>query len=136
MQNGDPDWDSQPLIDLRSDTVTMPTPEMREAIARAELGDDFFGEDPTVNRLQQIAAEVTGKPAALLVASGTMANLIALMVHCPRGRKAIVGSKAHAYVYEAGGGAAVGGLVMTPVANLETGTLGSSQYPLDVATSL
>jgi threonine aldolase len=134
MQNGDPDWDSQPLIDLRSDTVTMPTLEMREAIARAELGGDFYGEDPTVNRLQEIAAEVTGKPAALLVASGTMANLIALMVHCPRGRKAIVGSKAHAYVYEAGGGAAVGGIVMTPVANLETGTLDLTELEHELAT--
>ena len=111
------------MIDLRSDTVTLPTAAMREAIARAELGDDVYGEDPTVNRLQEMAAELTGKPAALLVASGTMANLIALMVHCPRGRKAILGSKSHTYVYEAGGGAAVGGIVMTPVADLETGAL-------------
>ena len=134
MQNGNPGLDDQPLIDLRSDTVTLPTAEMREAIARAELGDDFYGEDPTVNRLQEIAAEVTDKPAALLVASGTMANLIALMVHCPRGRKVIVGSKAHAYVYEAGGGAAVGGVVMTPVANLETGALDLTELERELAT--
>jgi threonine aldolase len=111
------------VIDLRSDTVTLPSPQMREAIARAELGDDVYGEDPTVNRLQEMAARLTGKQAALLVASGTMGNLIALMVHCARGRKAIVGSKAHTYIYEAGGGSVVGGIVMTPVANLETGAL-------------
>ncbi len=96
---------------------------MREAIARAELGDDVYGEDPTVNRLQEMAARLTGKQAALLVASGTMANLIALMVHCPRGTKAILGSKAHSYVYEAGGASVVGGIAMTPVANLDTGAL-------------
>lgn len=122
------------MIDLRSDTVTLPTPEMRDAIARAELGDDVYGEDPTVNRLQEIAAEMTGKQAALLVASGTMANLIALMVHCPRGRKAILGSKAHSYIYEAGGGAAVGGIVMTPVANLETGALDLGELEHELAT--
>jgi threonine aldolase len=121
------------VIDLRSDTVTLPTPVMREAIACAELGDDFYGEDPTVNRLQEMAAEATGKPAALLVASGTMANLIALMVHCPRGRKAIVGSRAHAYVYEAGGGAVLGGIVMTPVANLETGALDLTELERELA---
>ncbi len=86
------------MIDLRSDTVTLPTPEMRDAIARAELGDDVYREDPTVNRLEELAAEVTGKQAALLVASGTMANLIALMVHCQRGRKALVGAKAHTFI--------------------------------------
>jgi threonine aldolase len=123
------------VIDLRSDTVTLPTPAMREAIARAELGDDVYGEDPTVNRLQEIAASVTGKEAALLVASGTMANLIALMVHCPRGRKAIVGSKAHSYVYEAGGGSAVGGIVMTPVVNLETGAMDLAELERELATS-
>ncbi len=115
------------MIDLRSDTVTLPTPEMRDAIARAELGDDVYREDPTVNRLEELAAEVTGKQAALLVASGTMANLIALMVHCPRGRKAIVGSKAHSFIYEAGGASVLGGIAMVPVANLETGALGSDR---------
>ncbi|MGO9056709.1 MAG: low-specificity L-threonine aldolase [Candidatus Binataceae bacterium] len=123
-----------PVIDLRSDTVTLPTPAMREAIARAELGDDVYGEDPTVNRLQEMAAELTGKQAALLVASGTMANLIALMVHCPRGRKVILGSKSHTYVYEAGGGAAVGGIVMIPVANLETGALDLTELERELAT--
>jgi threonine aldolase len=123
------------VIDLRSDTVTLPTPQMREAIARAELGDDVYGEDPTVNRLQETAAELTGKEAALLVASGTMANLIALMVHCPRGRKAIVGSKAHTYVYEAGSGSVVGGIAMTPVPNLETGGLDLTELERELATA-
>jgi threonine aldolase len=134
MHNGHARLNGQRLIDLRSDTVTLPTPKMREAIARAELGDDFYQEDPTVNRLQEMAAEATGKPAALLVPSGTMANLIALMVHCPRGRKAIFGSKAHAYLWEAGGGAAVGGVVMTPVANLETGALDLIELEQELAT--
>ena len=134
IHNGPAASKDQPFIDLRSDTVTLPTAEMREAIARAELGDDFYGEDPTVNRLQEMAAKLTGKAAALLVPSGTMANLIALMVHCPRGRKAIVGSKAHAYLWEAGGGAAVGGVMMTPVANLETGALDLTELEHELAT--
>ena len=79
------------LIDLRSDTVSLPTPEMREAIARAELGDDVYGEDPTVNRLEAMAASLMGKEAALLVPSGTMGNLTAMLSHCARGTKAIVG---------------------------------------------
>ena len=111
------------MIDLRSDTVTLPTPAMREAIARAELGDDVYGEDPTVNRLEQMAAAMLGKEAALLVASGTMANLIAMLVHCPRGTKAIVGSEAHTYHYEAGGASALGGIVLTPVRNHEGGAI-------------
>jgi threonine aldolase len=122
------------VIDLRSDTVTLPTPEMREAIAHAELGDDVYGEDPTVNRLQEMAAKLTGKQAALLVASGTMANLIALLVHCPRGTRAILGSKSHTYVYEAGGASAVGGIVMAPVANLDTGALDLAELERELAT--
>ncbi|MDI7276591.1 MAG: beta-eliminating lyase-related protein, partial [Anaerolineae bacterium] len=73
------------MIDLRSDTVTLPTPRMREAMYRAELGDDVFGEDPTVNRLQEMAAERMGKEAALLVVSGTMGNLVSVLTHCGRG---------------------------------------------------
>jgi len=111
------------MIDLRSDTVTLPTPAMREAIARAELGDDVYGEDPTVNRLEEMSAAMLGKEASLLVASGTMGNLIAMLVHCPRGTKAIVGSEAHTYHYEAGGASALGGIVLTPVRNRDCGTI-------------
>jgi threonine aldolase len=134
LHNGYAASKDRTFIDLRSDTVTLPTAEMLVAIAHAELGDDFYAEDPTVNRLQEMAARLTGKAAALLVPSGTMANLIALMVHCPRGRKAIVGSKAHAYLWEAGGGAAVGGVVMTPVANLGTGALDLTELEHELAT--
>jgi threonine aldolase len=111
------------LIDLRSDTVSLPTPEMREAIARAELGDDVYGEDPTVNRLQAMAASMMGKEAALLVPSGTMGNLAAMLSHCGRGDKAIVGSESHTQVYEAGGASALGGIVLSPVRNTEDGEL-------------
>ncbi len=111
------------MIDLRSDTVTLPSPGMREAIARAELGDDVYGEDPSVNRLQEMAAAMLGKPAALLVSSGTMGNLIALLVHCRRGAKAIIGQQAHCYVYEAGGASALGGVLMAPIANRPDGEL-------------
>src|SRR5437660_1463600 len=89
-------------IDLRSDTVTLPTDEMREAIARAALGDDVYGEDPTVNQLERIAAAIMGKQAAMLVPSGTMGNLAAMLAHCPRGTKALLGSQAHTYAYEGG----------------------------------
>lgn len=111
------------MIDLRSDTVTLPTPAMREAIARAELGDDVYGEDPTVNRLQEIAAAAMGKEAALLVPSGTMGNLAAILTHCARGTKALVGSQSHTNLYEAGGASALGGVVLTTIANTEAGEL-------------
>ncbi|HVP05264.1 MAG TPA: low-specificity L-threonine aldolase [Dehalococcoidia bacterium] len=98
-------------IDLRSDTVTLPSPEMRQAIASAELGDDVFGGDPTVNRLQEMAAEMTGKEAALLVSSGTQGNLIAQLSHCPeRGKEIIVGEGSHIIEHEAGGAWLVGSL--------------------------
>lgn len=115
------------MIDLRSDTVTLPTPAMREAIARAELGDDVYGEDPTVNRLEAMAAELTGKAAAMIVPTGTMANLAAMLAHCARGTKALLGSEAHTYVYEAGGAAAFGGIVMTPIRNTDGGELDLEQ---------
>jgi threonine aldolase len=115
------------IIDLRSDTVTLPTDEMREAIARAELGDDVYGEDPTVNRLEDLAASMMGKEAAMLVPSGTMGNLAAMLTHCPRGTKALLGSQAHTYVYEAGGAAALGGVVMTPIQNQPGGELDLDQ---------
>jgi threonine aldolase len=108
-------------IDLRSDTVTLPTAEMREAMARAEVGDDVYGEDPTVNRLEQIAADTMGMAAAMFVPSGTMGNLAAILTHCARGTKAFLGSEAHTYVYEAGGAAAFGGVVMTPIRNTADG---------------
>ena len=87
------------VIDLRSDTVTLPSPSMRRAMAEAEVGDDVYGEDPTVNRLERLAAEMLGKPAALFVASGTMGNLSAVLAHCGRGREAILGDESHIYNY-------------------------------------
>ncbi len=110
-------------IDLRSDTVTLPTPAMREAMYRAEVGDDVLGEDPTINRLEEMAAERMGKEAALFVASGTMANLVCLLTHCGRGDEFIVGHMAHTFLYEAGGSAALGGLHPHTVPNQPDGTL-------------
>ncbi|TET51775.1 MAG: low-specificity L-threonine aldolase [Anaerolineales bacterium] len=111
------------VIDLRSDTVTLPTPAMREAMYKAELGDDVFGEDPTVNRLQEMAAERMGKEAALLLVSGTMANLVSLLTHCGRGDEVIVGDASHTMLYEQGGMAALGGIVPWPIPNQPDGTL-------------
>ena len=111
------------LIDLRSDTVTLPSPEMRQAMANAELGDDVFGEDPTVNRLQEMAAEMLGKEAALLTASGTQSNLTALLTHCRRGDEVIVGDRSHTLIFEVGGASALGGLALRPVRNDERGRL-------------
>lgn len=116
----------RPMIDLRSDTVTQPTPEMREAMARAAVGDDVYGEDPTVNRLQELAAEMLGKEAALFVASGTMGNLVSLLAHCGRGDEVILGDEAHIFHYEQGGASALGGLVYHPVPTTAAGEL-----PLD-----
>src|SRR5215211_1483851 len=110
-------------IDLRSDTVTKPTPEMRAAMAEAEVGDDVYGDDPTVNRLEELAAEMLGKEAALFVPSGTMGNLLALLVHCQRGDEVIVGNLSHIYLNEAGGMAALGGIQPCPVQNQTDGTL-------------
>lgn len=111
------------MIDLRSDTVTRPTPAMREAMARAEVGDDVFGEDPTVNRLEQLAAEKLGKEAALFVSSGTMGNFVALLTHCARGDEIIVGDQAHIFAAEQGGASVLGGIAMYPVPNQTDGTL-------------
>ncbi len=111
------------MIDLRSDTVTLPSPAMREAICAADLGDDVYGEDPTINRLQAQAAALVGKEAALLVPSGTMGNLTALLTHCQRGQQVIVGSECHIYHYEGGGASALGGLAYGVVPNLPDGTL-------------
>lgn len=110
-------------IDLRSDTVTWPTPAMREAIAAAEVGDDVYGDDPTVNRLEALAAERLGKEAALFVASGTMGNLIAILTHCTAGDAMIAGRVAHAFMNEAGGAAALGGVHTQTVPVQPDGTL-------------
>ncbi len=110
-------------IDLRSDTVTLPTPEMRAAMANAELGDDVMGEDPTVNRLEEIAAARMNKESALFVASGTMANLVALLTHCGRGDEVIVGDRAHMFINEVAGMAALGGIQPRTLANQPDGTL-------------
>ncbi len=105
------------IIDLRSDTVTHPTPKMREVMSRAEVGDDVYGEDPTVNRLQELAAEMLGKEAALFTASGTMSNLVGVLTHCGRGDEMIVGDQAHVFVYEVGGSSALGGVHVRTVPN-------------------
>lgn len=111
------------VIDLRSDTVTLPTKEMREAMFHAEVGDDVFGEDPTINKLQDLAARMTGKEAALFVPSGTMGNLICLLTHCVRGDEAILGDQSHIFVNEAGGIAALGGIHPRTIPNQPDGTL-------------
>ena len=110
-------------IDLRSDTVTKPTPEMRAAMANAEVGDDVYGDDPTVNRLQEMAAQMTGKESALFVASGTMGNLAAILAHCGRGDEVMLGDKAHTFLYEAGGISALGGIHSRQLPNQPDGSL-------------
>jgi len=111
------------VIDLRSDTVTLPTPAMRAAMAAAQVGDDVYGEDPTVNRLQAMASEMLQKEAALFVSSGTQGNLLGLLSHCERGDEYIVGQQAHTYRYEAGGGAVLGSIQPQPLDFLPDGTL-------------
>jgi threonine aldolase len=113
----------RPDVDLRSDTVTLPPPAMREAIAQAELGDDVYREDPTVGRLEALAADLLGMEEALLTTSGTLANLLALMVHCPRGRKVLVGDQSDMWRWEAHGGSVLAGLAYHPVPTQPTGEL-------------
>jgi threonine aldolase len=110
-------------VDLRSDTMTKPTPSMLKAMAEAEVGDDVFGEDPTVNRLEKMAAERLGKQAALFVASGTMANLVSQLAHCGRGDEIILGSHSHTFFFEQGGSAAVGSIHPRTVPNQPDGKL-------------
>jgi threonine aldolase len=110
-------------IDLRSDTFTMPTPKMRQAMAEAEVGDDVWGEDPTVQCLEEKAAARLGKEAALFVASGTQGNLVSLLTHCGRGDEAIMGDQSHTFRYEQGGCAALGGIVPHIVKNQPDGTI-------------
>ena len=111
------------MIDLRSDTVTRPTLAMRNAMAVAEVGDDVYGEDPTVNELEGLAAELLGMEAAVFVCSGTQSNLIALLSHCQRGDEYIVGQQAHTYKYEGGGAAVLGGIQPQPLDFCADGTL-------------
>ena len=120
------------LVDLRSDTVTRPTPAMRAAMADAEVGDDVFGEDPTVNRLEDMAAERFGHEAALLVASGTQGNFLALLTHCGRGDEYICGQQAHNYRTEGGGAAVLGGIQPQPVRVEADGTLDLDQVTADI----
>lgn len=110
-------------IDLRSDTVTLPSPAMREAISQAELGDDVFGEDPTVNELERKVAQRLGKEAGLLVPSGTMGNLVSVLTHCGRGDEVILGDQSHTFYYEAGGISALGGIHPHTIPNQPDGTL-------------
>lgn len=111
------------VVDLRSDTLTRPTPAMSRAMAEADVGDDVFGEDPTVNKLETLAAERLGKEAALFVASGTMGNLVSLLAHCGRGEEIILGSLSHTFFFEQGGSAAVGGIHPRTIPNQPDGTL-------------
>ncbi|MEE9508398.1 MAG: beta-eliminating lyase-related protein, partial [Anaerolineales bacterium] len=114
--------DSEPkqtFIDLRSDTVTLPTDEMRTAMYKAVLGDDVYGEDPTVNELEAMAAKMMGKEASVYVPSGTMGNLAAILAHCGRGDEIILGDLSHTVLYEAGGISALGGIHPRTLPNLE-----------------
>lgn len=123
---------SETFVDLRSDTVTRPTDEMRRAMMDALVGDDQYGEDPTVNELERQAAALLGKEAAVFVASGTMGNLSSLLAHCGRGDEAIIGSESHILWYESGGVSTLGGIPTFVVANDAGGRLD----PLDVANAI
>jgi len=121
-------------VDLRSDTVTKPTPEMRELMADAEVGDDVYCDDPTVNKLEALAAEKLGKESAIFVPSGTMGNLLALLVHCQRGDEVIVGDKSHIYLNEAGGMSALGGIQPCAIPNQKDGTLAIEEILASIRT--
>ncbi len=111
------------MIDLRSDTVTQPTDRMRQAMAEAVVGDDQYGEDPTVRELEQLSAQLLGKEDAVFVASGTMGNLVALLTHCGRGDEVILGDESHIFWYESGGAAALGGMPFALLPNGENGEM-------------
>nr|WP_042178672.1 GntG family PLP-dependent aldolase [Kibdelosporangium sp. MJ126-NF4]CEL13330.1 Low-specificity L-threonine aldolase [Kibdelosporangium sp. MJ126-NF4]CTQ99021.1 Low-specificity L-threonine aldolase (EC 4.1.2.48) [Kibdelosporangium sp. MJ126-NF4] len=111
------------MIELRSDTFTLPTSSMLRAMGTAELGDDVYGEDPTVRKLEERAAELLGKQAACLMPSGTMANLASIMAHCPRGTKVLVGAESDIYLYEAAGAAVCGGVGYEPLPNQPDGRI-------------
>ena len=122
------------MIDLRSDTVTLPTPEMRGAIFQADLGDDVFAEDPTVNRLEAVAANLLGMEAALLVVSGTMGNLTCVLAHCARGEEVILGDRSHIFLNEAGGMSALGGVFPHIIPNQPDGTMRLEEIEAAVRT--
>ncbi len=111
------------IIDLRSDTMTQPTEAMREAMARAEVGDDVFDEDPTIHQLQDMSAEKLGKEAALFLPSGTMANLVGLLTHCGRGDEILLGDRSHIFLNEVGGLSALGGIHPHTLPNRDDGTI-------------
>ena len=119
------------MIDLRSDTVTQPSAAMRAQMAAAHVGDDVFGDDPSVNALESRVAKLAGKESALLLPSGTQSNLVGLLAHCQRGEEYIVGQDYHTYLYEAGGGAVFGSIQPQPIAVEPDGSLS-----LDVVKSL
>jgi threonine aldolase len=121
------------MIDLRSDTVTLPTPAMRDAMHRAEVGDDVYHEDPTINRLQELAAERLGKEAALFVASGTMGNAAAVLTHAGRGEAVIVGNQSHIYHYEVGGASTIGGSPMVVVSTDDDGMLPLQEVQINIS---
>lgn len=114
------------MIDLRSDTVTLPTSAMRSAMAAAEVGDDVYREDPTINRLEELSAEKMGMESGLFIPSGTMGNLVAFLTHCQRGDEAIMGDQAHTFYYEVGGVSALGGIMVHTVPNQSDGTINIS----------
>lgn len=114
-------------MDLRSDTVTLPTQSMRTAMAHAELGDEAYGDDPNINKLEELSAELTGKESGLFVSSGTMGNLLAALVNCDRGDQMIVGHRAHCYIGEMGGASAHGGVIFRLVDNDERGMINLDQ---------
>ncbi|MBC8256390.1 MAG: low-specificity L-threonine aldolase [Candidatus Marinimicrobia bacterium] len=122
------------IIDLRSDTVTLPSDKMRKAIASAELGDDVFQEDSTVNKLEQKAAEIMGKEATILVPSGTMGNLASILAHCDRGTEIILGDKSHTCLYEGGGISAFGGIHSRQLPNEDDGTISIEKIRASIRT--
>ncbi|MDU8927759.1 low-specificity L-threonine aldolase [Alisedimentitalea sp. MJ-SS2] len=121
-----------PVCDLRSDTVTQPDDAMREAMVAAELGDDVFGDDPTVTRLEETLAERTGKEAGLFLTSGTQSNLCAMLAHCGRGEEVIVGRDYHVFAYEAHGASVLGGLALCPIAVADDGGLDPAAIAAEV----
>ena len=122
-------------VDLRSDTVTQPTPAMREAMAKASVGDDVYGEDPSVNKLQEMSAFMLGKEAGLFVSSGTMGNLSAMLAYCQRGDEVIVGNQSHIYLFEGGGISALGGVHSCQLPNQADGSLALEDIELAIRTN-